>query len=121
MATKKIGNLDSVQARVAPSGSESETDAGSKRSAGTPVASDAPLQQAELKQLRIRVVALENVLIALLAHASERQLELVRAMAGHISPRPGFTPHRLTLFAAGEIKSLLRRAETFRSDNKDAR
>lgn len=117
----KIGNLDSIQARAAPSGSENEKDAGSERGAGAPVASDAPLEQAELKQLRIRVVALENVLVALLAQASERQLELVRAMAGHISPRPGFTPHRLTLFAAEEIRSLLRRAELFRSDNKDAR
>ena len=77
MANKKTGDLDAIQARAAPSGSDNEKDAGSERSAGTPVASDAPLEQAELKQLRIRVVALENVLVALLAQASERQLELV--------------------------------------------
>ena len=76
--------------------------------------SDVPLTQAELKQLRIRVVALENVLVALLAHASEAQLALVRDMAEHISPRPGFTPHRVTLVAAEEIVSLIRRSNRFR-------
>ena len=77
-------------------------------------ASDAPLTQAELKQLRIRVVALENVLVALLAHASEAQRSLVRHMAEHISPRPGFTPHRVTLIAADEIVSLVGRSDRFR-------
>jgi hypothetical protein len=47
--------------------------------------------------LRIRVIALENVLISLLATASNEQLELAREMAGYISPRPAFTPHPLTI------------------------
>ena len=53
-----------------------------------------PLENAELVQLQIRVIALENLLIALLAQASEQQLDLARHMAAHISPRAGATPHR---------------------------
>lgn len=68
----------------------------------------------ECAQLRIRVVALENLVIALLAQAPERQLMLAREMAQHISPRPGFTPHRLTLHAADEMRSLVDRAARFR-------
>jgi hypothetical protein len=35
-------------------------------------------------------------------------------MAVHISPRPGFTRHRLTLHAADEMLSLADRARRFR-------
>ncbi len=76
----------------------------------------APLcTQTELAQLRVRVVALENLVIALLAQAPEPQLRLAREMAVHISPRPGFTRHRLTLHAADEMLSLVGRARRFRS------
>jgi hypothetical protein len=71
--------------------------------------------QTEMAQLRVRVVALENLVIALLAQAPERQLLLAREMAVHISPRPGFTRHRLTLHAADEMRSLVDRARRFRS------
>lgn len=75
----------------------------------------APLfTQTELAQLRVRVVALENLVISLLAQAPERQLLLAREMAVHISPRPGFTRHRLTLHAADEMLSLLDRSRRFR-------
>ena len=60
------------------------------------------------------LTALENVVIALLSQATDRQLELVRDMAAYISPRPGFTPHRLTLSAAAEMLSLVKRAGHFR-------
>lgn len=72
------------------------------------------LTNVELVQLRIRVIALENVVIALLADASDRQLDRVREMAAHISPRPGFTPHPLTLHAAGQMIDLVERAGHFR-------
>jgi hypothetical protein len=76
----------------------------------------APLStQTELAQLRVRVVALENLVIAMLAQAPEPQLLLAREMAVHISPRPGFTRHRLTLHAADEMLSLVGRARRFRS------
>lgn len=74
-----------------------------------------PLSDAELVQLRVRVIALENIVIALLAQSSERQLELAREMADHISPRPGFTTHPVTVHAAAEMNSLVRRANALRS------
>jgi hypothetical protein len=73
-----------------------------------------PSTQTDITQLRVRVVALENLVIALLAQAPERQLLLAREMALHISPRPGFTRHRLTLHAADEMRSLVDRAQRFR-------
>lgn len=73
------------------------------------------LTNVELVQLRIRVIALENVVIALLADASDRQLDRVREMAAHISPRPGFTPHPLTIHAAGQMIDLVERAGHFRA------
>ena len=72
------------------------------------------LSNAELVQLRIRVIALENVVIALLAKAPDRQLDLVREMAAYISPRPGFTQHPLTVHAAAEMIHLVERALHFR-------
>ena len=77
--------------------------------------SDVPeLTNAELVQLRIRVIALENVMITLLAGASDRQLDLVREMAATISPRLGSTQHPLTLHAANQMKHLVDRARHFR-------
>lgn len=67
-----------------------------------------PLTNVELVQLRIRV-------IALLAEAAEGQLALAREMAAYISPRPGFTPHPLTISAAQEMLSLVDRSGRFRS------
>jgi hypothetical protein len=72
------------------------------------------LTNAEVVQLRIRVIALENLAIALLAEASDRQLERVPIMAAHISPRPGFTHHPLTLQAAVQMTSLVERARHVR-------
>lgn len=72
------------------------------------------LTNAELVQLRIRTIALENLVIALLAEASGRQLDLVREMAAYISPRPGFTQHPLTIHAAAHMVDLVERADYFR-------
>ena len=72
------------------------------------------LTNAELVQLRIRVIALENLVIALLAGASDRQLVLAREMAAYISPRPGFTPHPLTTRAAAHMIDLVERSSRFR-------
>jgi len=72
------------------------------------------LTNAELVQLRIRVIALENLMITLLAGASDGQLDLVRDMAAYISPRPGFTHHPLTIHAAAEMVDLVERAGHFR-------
>ena len=72
------------------------------------------LSNAELVQLRVCVIALENLIIALLAEASDRQLSLVREMASNISPRPGFTHHPLTTHAADHMVDLVERAGRFR-------
>lgn len=76
---------------------------------------DACSADAEAVQLRIRVIALENLVIALLANAPQAHLDLAREMATYISPRPGFTPHLLTLKAADEMRSLVDRAGQFRT------
>jgi len=73
------------------------------------------LTNAELVHLRVRVIALENLVISLLAEATERQLDLVREMAAFISPRPGFTNHPLTIHAATQMIDLVERAGHFRS------
>ena len=72
------------------------------------------LTNAELVTLRIRVIALENLMISLLAIASDDQLRLAREMAGYISPRPGFTQHPLTIHAAAHMVDLVERADHFR-------
>lgn len=77
--------------------------------------SDVPeLTNSELVQLRVRVIALENLVISLLAEASDRQVDLARGMAAFISPRPGFTHHPLTIHAATLMVHLIDRAGHFR-------
>jgi hypothetical protein len=72
------------------------------------------LTNAELVQLRVRVIALENLVISLLAEAPDRQLDLAREMATFISPRPGFTQHPLTIHAATQMIDLVDRSGHFR-------
>ncbi|MCB1979206.1 MAG: hypothetical protein M9919_07380 [Burkholderiaceae bacterium] len=68
-----------------------------------------PLSNAELVQLQIRVIALENLVVALLADASNEQLERVRRLAAAIFPRPG-VEHRLTIQATAQMEHLSQRA-----------
>lgn len=72
--------------------------------------------QAEMGALHIRMIALENLVIALLAEASDRQLELARDMARYLAPREGFTHHPLTTHAAEHMVNLIERSARFRSD-----
>src|SRR6185312_6190250 len=73
------------------------------------------MAEAELGALHVRVIALENLVIALLASGSDQQLELARLMDPHISPRAGFTNHPLTTHAAAHITNLIERALRFRN------
>ncbi len=73
------------------------------------------LTNTELVQLRVRVIALENLVIAILAESSDAQRELARGMAAYISPRPGFTPHPMTVHAAAQMLHCVDRAELFRA------
>jgi hypothetical protein len=68
------------------------------------------LTDAEVVQLQIRVIALENLVIALLANASEAARGQARELADYILPRPGFTQHRSTLHAANQMNHLVERA-----------
>jgi hypothetical protein len=83
---------------------------------GPDVTADIPeLTNAELVQLRIRMIALESVMIAVLAEGSERQLQAAKEMADYIAPRPGFTAHPLTVQAADHITDLVDRVVHFRA------
>lgn len=105
-----IGEQRQRQAALARSENEGAALGSGELQSGAP-----PLTDAELVQLQIRVIALENLVIAMLAEASDRQLQLVREMAVYISPRLGFTRHRLTVNAAAEMISLVDRAVPFRA------
>jgi hypothetical protein len=73
------------------------------------------LTNAELVHLRVRVIALENLVISLLAEGPDRQLDLAREMAASISQRPGFPHHSLTIQAAAQMIDLIDRAGHFRA------
>ena len=68
--------------------------------------------------LTVRLIALENIIVTLLADAPESQSERVREMATFISPRPGSTPHRLTIEAARNMVALVERAAHYRSKSQ---
>jgi len=76
------------------------------------------LANAELVQLQTRVIALENLLIALLAGASDRQIKLAREGAVAIRPRPGCYPHPLTINAANHMDHLVQRSTKSRIKEK---
>jgi hypothetical protein len=57
---------------------------------GDPETGGLKLTNVEYAELRTRVIALENIIISLLATASEQQLDQAREMADYISPRPGY-------------------------------
>ncbi|MBC7415006.1 MAG: hypothetical protein H7327_08750 [Herminiimonas sp.] len=71
------------------------------------------LSNTELTHLKVRLIALENLVIALLAGSSEYQLQLARDMVAYIEPRPGYTPHPMTLHAAAQMTHLVGRASHF--------
>lgn len=74
-----------------------------------------PLSDAEIIQLRIRVIALENIMLSLLFKADDAQLEQIAEMAEFISPRPGATQHPLTIHAATQMNQMVERAKHFRT------
>lgn len=72
------------------------------------------LTNTELVQLRGRVIALENLVTALLSGAPALQHDFVRSMAAQISPRPGTTQHPLTVQATSQMNALVERAIHYR-------
>jgi hypothetical protein len=71
---------------------------------------------AEAANIRVRLIAIENIIVALLADAPDDRLELIREMAEFISPRSGATPHRLTIEAARNMLAIVERAEHYRKN-----
>lgn len=69
---------------------------------------------AEEGNIRVRLIALENLVVALLAGGSETQLEAIREMASFILPLEGKTNHRLTIEAARNMVALVERADHFK-------
>lgn len=84
-----------------PCGPQESTAVGTARSAIPDLANT------ELVQLRVRVIALENLLVALLSGASVSQLKAASDMAELILPRPAAHPHPLTIRAAAHMQHLL--------------
>ncbi len=76
-----------------------------------------PQTNAEIVQLKVRMIALESLLMALLSDASPQQLALAKEMAGTISPRAGATPHRLTVQGAAQMRWLVERAQILREQS----
>ena len=72
---------------------------------------------AEAVNIRVRLIALESIVVALLASGTKDGSELVREMARYISPRSGATPHRLTIEAARHMLAIAERAEHCRDGN----
>lgn len=66
------------------------------------------MTNAELVLLRVRVIALENLLIA--AEGSDQQRRTARELASVIAPRSGSTQHTLTIRAAQHMTDLEDRA-----------
>ena len=99
--------------RVTPGGPPALSNAAGHAHAHAHAPPDPALANAELVQLRVRVIALENLLIALLAESTDRQRELARQMAAYISPRPGSSAHPVTLNAAHQMVHLVDRAHLF--------
>lgn len=92
-----------------------DTDGGRKLQRGLPSSADVPpLTDAELIHLRVRVIALENMVMSLLAQVPSHQLDHAREVASYILPRPGYTQHPLTIHAAHQMIDLVERAEHLR-------
>ena len=75
---------------------------------------EVPLTNAELVQMQIRIIALENMVTALFAGAPETVATLAREFAECISPRPGHTAHSLTIHAAAQMLHITQRSALFR-------
>lgn len=104
---KVPGVLQRALLRWENEGGSPNDDASSQRLGSD--ASVPELTNAELVRLQIRVIALENLIVALLADASAEQLAKVREIGVSISPRPG-VEHRLTADATAQMEHLARRA-----------
>jgi hypothetical protein len=68
------------------------------------------MTNAEIVLLRVRVISLENLLIAVLSEGTDRQMQAARDMAAVIAPRHDVTQHSLTIRASRHMNDLVDRA-----------
>ena len=93
-----------------------ENEGGWIKSAPYDTAADIPdMTNTDIVNLRVRLIALENLMIAVLAEGSDRQRQMACDMADYISPRPGSMHHPLTVKAADHMTDLVDRAVQFRT------
>jgi tellurite resistance-related uncharacterized protein len=93
-----------------------ENEGGATTQAASETSGEVPdLTNAELVHLRMRVIALENLMIAVLAEGSDLQRQLALDMGGYIAPRVGATQHPLTVQASHHMTDLVHRADHFRT------
>lgn len=120
--TEDIARTSSERRRMALSTWDNEGDAGPCGAWGDMLSTEPPvpeLTNTELVQLRIRVIALENLVIALLAAAPDATIAEAQNMTFFVSPRPGSTHHPLTIHAATQMTDLIGRAAYFRPDGDE--
>jgi hypothetical protein len=82
--------------------------------AGEDAADDASDPQVELVAQSIRLIALENLVIALLAAGNTWQHRLAKGMAEHI-PLPGMPSHPLAMYVAAHMGDLIGHAVQMRA------
>ena len=93
-----------------------ENEGGSIMSATYHPGADIPdLTNVEIVHLRVRLIALENLMIAVLAEGSDQHSQMACEIAAYISPAPGLTHHLLTIKAADHMTDLVNRAVQFRT------
>jgi hypothetical protein len=103
---KAVSRWENEGGAVAPARSKSSSKA---------TTHDAAAGNAELVQLQVRILALENLVKVLLAASSQPQLDLAQEMAAYIAPRQGSAPHRLTAPAAAKMVGLIEAAGHLRA------
>jgi hypothetical protein len=106
---------DRALARWANEGGSDQSGGAADLASGRVEAEMPAISDAQMDLLHIRVIALENLVIALLATASGPQLELARDMARIIEPQSDVAPHPLTIRAAARMSDLIVRSAPFRS------
>ena len=89
---------------------QSESTQATEQSVSGSVQTVLNLTNAELVQLQVRVIALENLVIALLTGAPDKTLCIARALAADIYPRDTSTPHPLTIRAAELMVHMVERS-----------
>ena len=106
---------DRALARWANEGGSDQSDRAADLASDRVEAEMPAVGDAQMGLLHIRVIALENLVISLLATAPGPQLELARDMARTIEPRSDAAAHPLTTRAVVRMTDLIERSERFQN------